>query len=190
MPSNITRMSQPADQTPLYVDLDGTLIADDLAFVSARLFWRQTPWKAWMMAPWLMKGRARLKWELAKRVKIPIDRLPYRKSVLDFLNEQKKKGRRLILATGSNETLARQVAGRLGLFDDVIASDQTTNRTGPRKLLAIRAQCGPDGFSYIGDSRKDLVIWKEARQVFVVDHRPGLLQKVKAFCEPVAVFSE
>ena len=183
-------MSQPVDQTPLYVDLDGTLIASDLLFVSLQRFVRQTPWKAFLIPWWLLKGRARLKAELARRVQINIEQLPYRPAILEFLRAQKRAGRRLILATGSNEHYANLVAKHLGLFDAVLASDETTNRSGRNKLLDIRAQCGPDGFSYIGDSRKDIILWKEARQAFVVDHRPGLLRAVRSVCTPVAVFSE
>jgi phosphoserine phosphatase len=184
------RMPLPTDQTPLYVDLDGTLIASDLFFESAALFIRQTPWKAPLIAWWLLKGRAHLKAQLARRVDIKIDRLPYRRSVLEFLKAQKKTGRRLILATGSNVHYAEQVAKHLGLFDAVLGSDNTTNRSGRNKLLAIQQQCPNGGFSYIGDSRKDLILWKEARQAFVVNHRLGLLRAATGVCTPTAVFEE
>ncbi|MGH7179123.1 MAG: UbiA family prenyltransferase, partial [Tepidisphaeraceae bacterium] len=88
---------------------------------------------------------------------------PVRPEVLEFLNQQKESGRRIILATGSDEAVAQAVADRVGLFDGVIASDGTHNLSGRNKLDAIKRDSGQRPFDYIGNSMTDLHVWREAR---------------------------
>lgn len=163
----------------LFVDLDGTLVATDLlAEATAALF--ATRSRSLLSIPgWLLAGRARLKQRLAECVTPNVARLPFRQDVLEFLTEQKRAGRRLVLATASDRRWAQAVADELGLFDHVLASDGVQNLKGSRKLEAIEAHCrerGADEFGYIGDSPADLPIWKAASEVYAVEPSSGTLQ--------------
>src|SRR5690606_37717121 len=64
---------------------------------------------------------------------------------------------------------AREIAARLGLFEDVIASDGTRNLTGRNKLEVLRERFGATGFDYAGNERADYPIWRAARQATVVN---------------------
>ena len=52
---------------------------------------------------WLLKGRAQLKHELAKRVELDLARIPLDRAFFAYLEKERKAGRELILATASNE---------------------------------------------------------------------------------------
>jgi 4-hydroxybenzoate polyprenyltransferase len=170
------------------VDLDGSLIATDLCWESAMLFAANHPLEAWRLPVWLLRGRAHLKRELTARALPNPAVLPYRAEVLDFLRSEKMRGRKLILATGSEARAAESVAAHVGLFDEVLASDGITNLTGRHKLAAIEQHSGATGWGYLGNSRVDLPIWEKAPEVIVADATPKLLRAARAVCQPRAVF--
>ena len=92
--------------TPLFVDLDGTLIASDVTFESILGGIKRNP-AILLRLPWLLlKGRARLKRELAQQSGSDVTMLPYRREVLAFLGDERAKGRRVILATASDRHFA------------------------------------------------------------------------------------
>ena len=120
-------------------------------------------------------------------------RLPYREEILEHLRELRLAGVSLVLATATTAKVANRVSGHLGIFDAVLASDETRNLKGPAKLAAIHAYCakhGHDSYSYLGDSMADLPVWKEAAQVYVVAPSAGLRTAVKRLRRPTKVFAE
>jgi 4-hydroxybenzoate polyprenyltransferase len=124
---------------------------------------------------WLRGGRAAFKESVAAHGTIPVARLPYRNSLLDYLRAEKQKGRRIILATAADRAIAEAVAEHLQLFDAVIATGQGRNLKGARKLAAIRERIDGD-FIYVGNSRADLPIWQHAQAAILV----GASARVKA----------
>jgi phosphoserine phosphatase len=114
---------------PLCVDLDGTLIRTDLLIESALAVLAQHPLAIFSMLVWLVRGKAHLKREIARRVVLNPSSLPYNHELIDWLNEQRAH-RSVVLCTASDVTLARPVANHAGVFDDVIASDGETNLSG------------------------------------------------------------
>jgi 4-hydroxybenzoate polyprenyltransferase/phosphoserine phosphatase len=156
-------------ETPLYVDLDGTLIATDLLHESFLSAVKRSPWIALQCVPWLAAGRHRLKEELACRATIDVASLPYREDVLAFLREERARGRRIVLATASWGSLAEAVAKHLGLFDAVIATSSEGNLKGVAKAERLQAASGAAGFDYLGDSHADLPVWGAAGRAYVVD---------------------
>jgi apolipoprotein N-acyltransferase len=156
-------------QIPLCVDLDGTLIKTDLVWESiARLLGRNPLWLLRILF-WWTRGRPFLKQQLAKRVLINPATLPYNEPFLAFLREQKKAGRKLILATAFDQKGAILVANHVGLFDEVFASDGKTNLRGKNKLKALTEKFGERGFDYAGNSSADLAVWRGAREAIVVN---------------------
>jgi hypothetical protein len=66
-----------AQAPPLCVDLDGTLIRTDLLWESVVSALRHCPWLLLAIPFRLLRGRAFLKQELARRVSIDVASLPY-----------------------------------------------------------------------------------------------------------------
>ncbi len=155
---------------PLCVDLDGTLIAGDALWESVLALLRTKPLLALLLPWWLMRGKAGFKRAILQHITLDPASLSYREAIVTFLREAHKGGRRIVLTTASDERIARPVADYLGVFDDVLASDGTTNLKGETKLRAIRERIGDEPFDYMGDSSCDVPLFEAARQVHLVGH--------------------
>jgi 4-hydroxybenzoate polyprenyltransferase/phosphoglycolate phosphatase-like HAD superfamily hydrolase len=152
----------------LVVDLDGTLVLTDTfaACVLEALRKRFSSLPAVIAG--LMRGRAVSKRIAASLAKLNVESLPYNEPLIEYLREQKAAGRRLILATGADVTIAAEVAAHLGIFDEVIASDGTRNMTGEEKVRAIEERTGGAPFMYAGNSRADLRVWRRSQAAILV----------------------
>jgi hypothetical protein len=106
-------------------------------------------------AAWLLRGRAALKRQLALRSRIDWDRLQLHQDVLALAIREKTAGRAIVLATAADAVLAGQLASRLGLIGQVLASDGQRNLKGFEKAAMLR-QLFPLGFIYAADSAADL----------------------------------
>ncbi len=174
-------ITHQAATVPLFVDLDGTLLATDLLWESALELIRNQPLAALQLPFWLLKGRAHLKRQIAERVELNMATMPYRAEVVSRLEAEHESGRTIILATAAEQILADGVADHLGIFAGVIASDGTRNLKGSAKLQAIQDSIGPGApFDYIGDSTADLPIWRAAARALVVNPSRSLLGKARS----------
>ncbi|WP_180126272.1 UbiA family prenyltransferase [Rhodoferax sp. BLA1] len=182
-------VSGPPSLGPLVVDLDGTLTPTDTLVESVVQFIKQSPFSIFWVVYWLLLGRAGFKHQIALRVSIAVDLLPYRQSLLDYLNGEKLKGRPIILATAAHRSIADKVAAHLGLFDGVLATDANHNLKGRNKLAAIQAQFG-DNFVYAGDCQADMPIWQAARAAVLVGVSPALAQAVSQSVPVEQTFTE
>lgn len=168
---------------PLCVDLDGTLILTDTLAESLLLAVTDERRLLLKIPLWLMRGRAHLKSELSALVTPDVSALPLNPQVVAYLREQHAAGRKLILVTGADRHLARKMANHLAIFDDVLASDGTTNLTGRHKAGELVRRFGKGGFDYAGNERRDLAVWAVARRAIVVSDSPVLAEKAAAVCE-------
>lgn len=185
----------PQDERPvtlpvLAVDLDGTLVRTDLLLESLLALVKQRPACIFKLPGWMLKGKAYVKQEIARRVSLDASTLPYREGFLDYLKTQRVEGRTIILATGSDRQIAQQVANHLKLFDLVLASDGTTNLSAEVKRNRLVREFGERGFDYAGNSRCDLPIWASARDAIVVNCRPRLRSRVENLVHVDRVFKD
>lgn len=169
------------------VDLDGTLIQTDMLHESAVQLMRNQPLAALCIPAWLLEGKAVLKRKLAAQTMFEPAALPYNLELVAWLKAQRSQGRRLILCTASDHAIAAQIAEHLGVFDEVMASDGTTNLAGTHKASALVARFGLQGFDYAGNSTADLAVWQHARRAIVVNATAGLAQRAATHCEVEAV---
>lgn len=144
--------SAELDQLPLCVDLDGTLVKSDLLLEAMLRLIKRKPHLALLALLHLLRGRAAFKAMVFKGVPLDVATLPYNHDFLDYLRAEKLRGRRLILTTATMQPVAEAVARHLGLFDQVIASNPSTNLSGRRKAEALVASFGSKGFSYAGNA--------------------------------------
>ncbi|HVN44837.1 MAG TPA: UbiA family prenyltransferase [Steroidobacteraceae bacterium] len=175
---------------PLVVDLDGTLIASDLLIESVIRLLRDKPLALLALPRWLVQGRAHLKREVAQRVDLDATLLPYRTELVEYLRAERARGRKVILATASDERLARQIAAQVGCFDEVLASDGVTNLSGAHKRARLVAELGERGFDYIGNESRDLPVWSSARKALVISSRARLLRRVARVADCESAFSD
>ncbi len=169
---------------PLVLDLDGTLIRTDTFHEMVRRLFYQKPWRLLALPFWFLKGRAFAKARLVEETDLNPARLAYNLHVLNFARAEAETGRPLILATGTNQKIAREIADYVGIFQEVIGSNDHLNMTGMNKKNALTERFGEGGFDYAGDSHKDLHIWEVARCALVVSPQWGVLKKLHALRGP------
>ncbi len=163
--------------TYLFVDLDGTLIHTELLFESLLRLIRRNPLYLAVIPFWLLRGRAWLKHQLARRVQIDPAGLPYNEEFLTWLRQQRTGGRAMTLISASNQLYVDAVSENLGLFEAAVGSDAETNLKSRRKLRRIEAIAGGGDFAYAGDSRADLPIWSRAKQIVMVNCAPAVSRR-------------
>jgi 4-hydroxybenzoate polyprenyltransferase/phosphoserine phosphatase len=184
--------------TPLVIDLDGTLIKSDLLVESGLNYIKNYPLQPFNGLKWLMRGKAVLKEQLSERVDLDVSSLPYVSEVIDLINREKQQGRKIVLATASHMVYARAVADHLGLFDEVLATEGDVNLSASRKAQRLIDLYGKGGFDYAGNSMDDVVVWNNARSAIVVNPERGVLSRaqkignislvIKSASSPVKIF--
>ncbi len=165
-------------EVALAVDLDGTLTLSDTLHEGLVKLLKTRPFDLLRLPAWLRAGKARLKREVARRAPLDVSLLPYHEPVLDRVREARAAGRRTVLATASDETVAQAVADHLGLFDEVIASDGNNNLSGDKKRDALVERFGPGGFDYVANGPVDKPVWSAARTAILANAAPSLAADV------------
>lgn len=166
--------------TPLVVDLDGTLLRSDLLLETGLAFVRHRPLKVFRMFKWLVKDKATLKANLARAVDLDVTVLPYDPAVLELINLARNSGRKVVLATASHISLAERIAEHLAVFDQVLASDENVNLSSHRKRDLLVEHFGSGGFDYVGNSTDDLAVWEVAREAYVVNPERAVERRAQA----------
>ncbi|MGU7785229.1 UbiA family prenyltransferase [Burkholderia sp. PU8-34] len=164
---------------PLVVDLDGTLTTSDTLMESVIRVVRRKPANLLRLPFWLACGRAAFKAKIAEHADFRAELLPYRDPLVDYLGDERKSGRKIVLATAAHRSIAERVDAYLGLFDLVIATSGGTNVKSDAKLAAIRQQVGDD-FVYAGDSKADLPIWAGAKGAVLAGVTPAVAANVRS----------
>jgi 4-hydroxybenzoate polyprenyltransferase/phosphoserine phosphatase len=168
-----------ADERPLVVDLDGTLLRTDLLVESCFALLSAAPLRLPAVLAALAHGRAAFKARVAAEVTLDLPRLPFNEDLLSLLRAERARGRRIFLASAADARYVRAVAEELGLFDGVFASDGVANLKGAAKAQALCAAFGRGGFDYAGNSDADLDVWAVAGGVLAVNVSPTLLRTVQ-----------
>ncbi|MCR9135477.1 MAG: UbiA family prenyltransferase [Alphaproteobacteria bacterium] len=156
------------DKLPLCVDLDGTLVATDTLWEGLLGIILRNPLMVFAAIGWLMRGKAALKTAVAEQSDRDPATWPYRPEVLEFLENERRTGRTIILATGAPKKVAHGVAGHLGIFHAVLHSSDTINLTASRKRDVLVQKFGVGGFDYVGDSSDDVAVFEAANEAIVV----------------------
>jgi 4-hydroxybenzoate polyprenyltransferase len=174
-------VNEKSRSAPLCVDLDGSLLNTDTLFESMAIALRN--WNFFKLMMWLIKGKAHFKERLSQEIMPDSKYLPYNRAVLKYIKEQKSLGRYLVLATGCNNKIAQSVSQHLGIFDEVIASDGKKNLRGATKAQALINRFGVQGFSYLGNDRVDLQVWKEALTGILVNTKDSVASQAERLVE-------
>jgi 4-hydroxybenzoate polyprenyltransferase len=175
--------------SPVCVDLDGTLINTDMLHETALSLFKLRMFSIFGMI-WILLffGKAALKRWIGKQITINPSVLPYNNPLIQWLQAQHFLGRRLILCTASDRSIAEPIAKYLGIFDEVMASDGNVNLEGRNKAKALVEKFGQKGFDYAGNSTPDLEVWRHARKAIVVNASSQLLSDVRVLAEVEEVF--
>ena len=175
----------------LFVDMDGTLVKNDALLESLVIYLKQNIFRIFMASYWLLRGKNYFKAALSQDQDLNVETLVYNREFLAYLKEQKARGRRLILITGSPQNYAQKVANDCPVFDEVHGSSSVFDLTGTRKLNYIVNLVGKDQpFTYAGNSSVDLHVWKGASDIIVVNGSQSLYKKARILSPNTQLFDE
>ena len=178
--------SAPERDPPLILDLDGTVVRTDTLIEAVLRLAAAHPLALLAMLPALLRGRAAFKRRVAEAVRLDPASLVYNEDVLDLARVARASGRPVFLVTAADRGVAEVVAGHLGLFDGVFASEDGVNLKGAAKAALLVAKFGERGFDYAGDAHADRAVWRRARRAILVAPSASLARQVAAEC-PEAV---
>lgn len=166
---------------PICIDLDGTLIKDDVTQKSFWIYLRRRWFNLAYAIYWFCSGgMARMKKNIAKQVMINPDTLEYNLEFLAFIKKKRADGHKLFLATGSDELYARAVSEHLKIFDGVFASNGVVNLKAQAKADCLSSEFGKQGFTYAGNSLDDIPVWKKACEVIIVSPSSNVMNKMRS----------
>jgi 4-hydroxybenzoate polyprenyltransferase len=154
---------------PLVVDLDGTLSPSDS--ICEGLWWalKHKPFETIKILPQLLQGRSKFKRAMLEIVppQVIVDLLPWNQSIVKYLEEQNKGGRKIVLATASDIKIAEKVKERFPFLSEVIGSTPEKNLKGKEKAAELVNRYGEKGFDYIGNDEPDLHVWEASNQTLL-----------------------
>ena len=157
---------------PLVVDLDGSLIKIDLPVESFLFVLIHKPFKLFKLILERIKYRKEgfLKQNLETLADFSLEYIPWSKTFLSFLKEEKATGRKLILCTGSAQAYAERINKiQEGLFHETYGSTMGQNLVGHKKGQFLTEKYGNKGFDYAGNSLIDWQVATYARQFILVN---------------------
>ena len=101
----------------LFVDLDGTLIREDLSNLAFINFLKNNPLKLiFYLLIFIIRGKAYLKEKISENFNIPINKLTFNKSALKYIRDVKNRHRVVYLISGSHQILVDQIDLHLKIF--------------------------------------------------------------------------
>ena len=173
---------------PWCIDLDGTLIAED---VTALAFWglvqQRSPFKLMRGLLWFARGHAQAKHYVETAYTVDVTHLTYNHALVNLIKAHRAQGGLTALATAADEGVAHRVADHLGIFDAVIASNGTINRRAQAKADALNERFGKGQYLYAGNSKDDLQVWPSACAALVVNAPPAVVDAARLLGIPYMV---
>ena len=154
------------DNKILFVDLDGTLIKEDLSNLAFMDYLKKKPLKTlYHLIVFLFKGKPYLKEIISKDFRVPVESLTFNKGALDYVRDIKNRHRVVYLISGSHQILVDQFQDHLKIFFEAFGTNKKFNMVGQNKVKFINESLNINNFDYFGNSKKDLPIWNYCKRI-------------------------
>ena len=163
------------DNRILFVDLDGTLIKEDLSNLAFVDYLKKNPLKLILnLLIFLIRGRPFLKEKISKNFTVPLNKLNFNKSALEYIRNVKNHHRVVYLISGSHQTLVNQIDQHLKIFFESFGTSNNFNLVGNNKIKFINESLKIRDFDYLGNSKKDLPIWDYTKKIIYTNASSSL----------------
>ena len=179
-----------ASDFPLCVDLDGTLIRNDLVWESLCQFIKEHPFQIFLILFWSFRGLAFLKTKMTAALFIEPEHLVYNKDLVNFLKTEHQRGVLLYLITGSPQHYADAVANHMGFFQEAFGTQENLNLVSENKTTLLDEKFGSKKYIYIGNSSSDISVWKHSEKIIIVNPPASVLRTIKKWNKPFLLFED
>ncbi len=164
----------------LFVDLDGTLIKEDLSDLAFLHSLKKFPIKTlFYLFVFLFREKSYLKNKISKNFVVPFKNLTFNKAAIDFIKEQKNRHRVVYLISGSHQILVDQMSRHLNIFFESFGTKENFNMVGYNKVRFIKENLNIHDFDYLGNSYKDIPIWKYTKKAIHTNSSQQLIKTIK-----------
>ena len=169
------------DNKILFVDLDGTLIKEDLSNLAFSHSLKNYPFKTlFYLLVFLFKGKPYLKYKISRNFDIHFENLTYNKATFDFIREVKNRHRVVYLISGSHQILVDQMGKYLNIFFESFGTRDNFNMVGSNKVRFIKENLKIHDFDYLGNSHKDLPIWRYTKRAIYTNASEELIKTINS----------
>jgi phosphoserine phosphatase len=169
------------DNRILFVDLDGTLIKEDLSNLAFLHTLKKYPLNTlFYLFVFLFRGKPYLKEKISKNFEVPINKLSFNKAAFDFIREVKNRHQVVYLISGSHQILVDQMGKYLNIFSASFGTRDNFNMVGSNKVQFIKENLNIHDFDYLGNSHKDLPIWKYTKKSIHTNATQKLIKTIKS----------
>ncbi len=169
------------DNKILFVDLDGTLIKEDLSNLAFSHSLNNFPIRTlFYLFIFLFRGKSYLKEKISKNFEVPFKKLSFNKAAFDFIREQKNSHWVVYLISGSHQILVDQIDRHLNIFFKSFGTRDNFNLVGQNKVRFIKENLKIQNFDYLGNSHKDLPIWKYTKKSIHTNASQKLIKTIKS----------
>ena len=169
------------DNKILFVDLDGTLIKEDLSNLAFSHSLKNYPFKTlFYLLVFLFKGKPYLKDKISKNFDIPFENLTFNKAAFNFIREVKNRHRVVYLISGSHQILVDQMGKYLNIFFESFGTRDNFNMVGSNKVQFIKENLKIHDFDYLGNSHKDLPIWRYTKRAIYTNASQKLIKTINS----------
>ena len=121
-----------------------------------------------------------MKGKISKNFNIPFENLTFNKAAFDFIREVKNRHRVVYLISGSHQVLVDQMGKYLNIFFESFGTRDNFNMVGNNKVQFIKENLNIHDFDYLGNSHKDLPIWKYTKRAIHTNASQKLVKNIKS----------
>ena len=165
---------------PLFVDLDGTVIKEDIGQLSLLDQIKNNYLIFFIIIfKYIFFGKPNVKHYLSKNYVVDFKRMHFNQECLRFVNDAKSLGRKIYLISGSHQLLINQFKNKLVIFDEYFGTSGNYNMIGLNKVKFINEVLKITKFDYIGNSHQDLDVWKNSENIIYTNVSEALLNRIK-----------
>ena len=174
----------------LAVDLDNTLIKTDMSFETLVYAIKSNPLLILkVLSIFIFQGKSFAKKCLFENSNIDINDFQINQDIVEFIKKNKQKYIKVILISGSRHEIVRKFYEHIDIFDEYHGSDDNINLVGANKINFINSNYNQIAFDYIGDSKKDIPIWRHCGHALIVSS-DSLLSKLNDSNISIEVISQ
>ena len=169
------------DNKILFVDLDGTLIKEDLTNLAFQSFLKKNPLKLFLyLVIFLFRGKAYLKEKISINFIVPLEDLNFNKAGINYIRSVKNRHRVVYLISGSHQLLVNQISNHLNIFFESFGTKDNYNMVGKNKVRFINKKLNILEFDYLGNSHQDLPIWKYTKKIIYTNVSNNLKDTIES----------
>lgn len=173
---------------PLILDVDGTLLKNDLTHEMILAAVMRDPGKALHYARVGKRDKPQMKQEMVARIgdTLDIEAMPLEPKIVALAQQAVAEGREVYLCSGSEQSLVDRLGARLDFVTESFGTSPTYNMTSENKAAFLRKRF-PDGFDYAGNSTQDFAVWDAAQSAYGMRPPRGTDKTRTAAGEPVTI---